>query len=158
MEFLDIQTEFAMAQRCSMAIVGESNYAQKILAHMCCGFPLNQRGVMPHRCVCPPYVLLEQTGFDCKKGNELSCANVTYYNKGGDFIDPSSELAANYSFKTTAFISNTDVHLRVGDSSVMYTPTTSADEVALLESTFVKEAKEYVCVPYDNGPPRNAIC
>ena len=157
-EFLDIQTEFALAQKCSMAIVGESNYAEKILAHMCCGFPLNQRGVMPHRCVCPPYVQIEQAGFDCKKGNPLSCANASYFNKGGDIVDVSSVLAANISITMTAFISSTNVHLRAGDYSVMYTPKTSPDKIKFMESAFAEKAKEYSCATYDNGPTFRTYC
>ena len=162
MEFLDIQTEFAMAQRCSMAIIGESNYAQRILAHMCCGFPLNQRGVMPHRCVCPPYVKIEQGGFDCKKGNELMCADPTGFKKGGDITrplnDPSNMMGANYSLKSSAFMQSTNVHLHTEGFYMMHSPRFNADQIKRMESEFVKKAIENSCATYDNGPKRGAFC
>ena len=117
MEFLDIQTEFALAQKCSMAIIGESNYAQKILAHMCCGFPLNQRGVMPHRCSCPPQVILHQRGFECNDGNSFACRKLpgTIALKARD--DPSNLVNFNYSF---AFLESADVSLKSSTSEKRY--------------------------------------
>lgn len=162
MEFLDIQMEFALSQKCSMAIIGESNYAQKILSHMCCGFPLNGRGIMPHRCVCPPYVKIEQGGFDCKKGNELMCVDPTGFKKGGDITrpldDPSNMLGANYSLRDTAFIRATNVHVHTDGFDARYTPVTSIAQVKNMVSTFVEKAIRNSCAAYSEGPEKGIFC
>ncbi len=74
---MNIQLEFAVAQKCDLAIVGESGYGNLVYQHMCCGFPLSGRGEVPHRCICPPKVRLEQHGYDCKNGNPLACIGAT---------------------------------------------------------------------------------
>ena len=151
-----------MAQKCSMAIIGESNYAQKILAHMCCGFPLNQRGGMPHRCACPPYVKIEQFGFDCKKGNELMCIDPTGVLYGGDITrplnDPSNMLGANLSLKQNAFLRSTNVHFYTSEFHVKYTPESSMEEVRSKEQFFITKAKEVICSTRENYPYRKIDC
>ena len=153
MEFLDIQMEFALSQKCSMAIIGESNYAQKILSHMCCGFPLNGRGIMPHRCVCPPYVKIEQGGFDCKKGNELMCIDPSGERYGGDITrpldDPSNMMGANYSLKNNAFINSTSIELHIPGYSVGYSTRDSSDDIRIKESSFIKNVREILCAVYE---------
>eukprot|EP00607_Mallomonas_marina_P003626 CAMPEP_0182440272 /NCGR_PEP_ID=MMETSP1167-20130531/86954_1 /TAXON_ID=2988 /ORGANISM="Mallomonas Sp, Strain CCMP3275" /LENGTH=624 /DNA_ID=CAMNT_0024634177 /DNA_START=836 /DNA_END=2711 /DNA_ORIENTATION=- len=72
-EFMNIQFEFSLAQKCSMAITGNSGYGQKLFHHMCCSFPLSPRGSLPTRCVCPPKVHLSQWGFNCREGNKVLC-------------------------------------------------------------------------------------
>lgn len=153
-EFLDIQTEFAMAQKCSMAIIGDSNYAQKIMSHMCCGSPLSQRGDIPHRCLCPPFVRVEQSGFDCKKGNELMCPDSKgKQNDWGKLI----RLGANYSLGDTAFMQTTRAYLHTEGFQAVISNMTPL-EVKSVESEFVEKAKAYSCAAYDGGPRRRAFC
>jgi len=103
-EFLTIQHEFSIAQQCSMAIVGDSGYAEKLMDHMCCQFPSNPRGSLPSRCICPPEIRLEQWGFNCEAGNKVLCNNQDV---GGNIHkklgDPTNMLGANFSFTKDAF-------------------------------------------------------
>ena len=151
MEFLDIQTEFAMAQRCSMAIVGESNYAQKILAHMCCGFPLSQRGVMPHRCVCPPQVVLHQRGFECEDGNSFACRKLpgTIALKARD--DPSKLVDFNLSF---AFLESADVSLKSATLETRYSRNVDPTTRSTIEKEFISHVFNQSCSGFGERVPK----
>ena len=136
----------------SMAIVGDSNYADKIMAHMCCGFPLSFRGSLPRRCVCPPSVRLQQGGFDCKKGNEIDCNK---YFRGGDVTkpldDPFNMYSANFSLKTTAFIQASKTCLKTNTYSRCYQQQTAPDDVNNMLADFIKSAVSEACTPYEWG-------
>ena len=109
-EFLIIQSEFALSQKCSMAILGNSGYGNMLYSHMCCSFPMSPRGSLPTRCVCPPHVEINQGDFNCKTGNKLLCDNKDV---GGNIMirldDPKNMLGANYSFTKDAFRNDPDV-------------------------------------------------
>jgi hypothetical protein len=146
-----------------MAITGESNYAGKIMSHMCCGFPLSQRGQMPHRCICPPQVKLEQGGFDCKKGNAIMCDDPT--KKGGDITrplnDPSNMLGANFSLKAEAFVAAATVHLLTANEAAFtgsYNPQHNPTAVSVVQKRFTDAATEIACAKYDSGPKRRKFC
>ena len=147
MEFLDIQMEFAMAQKCSMAIIGESKYAQKIMAHMCCGFPLNQRGVMPHRCACPPYVVLHQRGYECEDGNSFACRKLpgSIALKARDY--PFHLLNVNYSF---AFLESADVSLRSAAFEKRYSRDADQETRSTIEKMFISHVFNQSCARYDH--------
>lgn len=116
-ELFVIQNEFALAQKCAMAIVGESGYGNLLRSHMCCGFPLHPRGSMIARtskCVCPPAVILKQWDFNCKHGNKVLCNDQ---NVGGNLLlplnDPNNMLGANYSMTKEAYRSDPEVRYEV---------------------------------------------
>ena len=143
-----------------MAIVGDSNYADKIMAHMCCGFPLSFRGSLPRRCVCPPSVRLQQGGFDCKKGNEIDCDK---HDKGGDITkpldDPGNMYAANFSLKLSAFIQASNTCLKTNTYSRCYNQQTKPDGVKKIMADFIKSAVSEACAPNDWGPTeRKPFC
>jgi hypothetical protein len=116
-EFLDIQTEMALAQKCDILISGESGYADRLRGHMCCNSPLQSRGQVPQRCICPPIVRLEQYGFLCEDGNPLLCGDMS--NNGGDITrpldDPSNMRAGNFSQTKAAFLNRTKGFMAFGD-------------------------------------------
>jgi hypothetical protein len=162
-ELLDIQLEFALAQRSAMGIFGDSNYANKIHAHMCCGYPLSQRGMLPQRCICPPVVQLQQVGFDCERGNKLLCVDPTGVKKGGDITrpldDPKNMLAANMSLNADAFIQATGVCLIAETiDKICYTPTESESTRKYKISKFVETSMTVACADYDNGPRKRKFC
>ena len=107
--------EMSLAQKCQMAIRGESGYGDLLVQHMCCGFPMAPRGnALPKKCLCPPTVTLAQYGFECKTGNKLFCSNV---NVGGDITrplnEPSNMAGANFSMTKDAYRNNPDVRYKI---------------------------------------------
>lgn len=162
-ELLDIQLEFALATKCTMAITGDSNYASKIIEHMCCGFPLSSRGELPHRCHCPPYVKLEQHGFDCRRGNQIHCVDPTGVLKGGDITrplnDPTNMLAANLSLQSSAFMSSTRVCHNTIHFTECYDQKDDSSKIKRIEAEFIKRALVAACVKYSrDDESRPAFC
>lgn len=155
MEFLDIQTEFALTQKCSMAIIGESNFAQKIISHMCCGFPLHQRGYLPHRCVCPPFVKIHHRGFECEHGNTLACRKRPGSIALKSRDDPSSLIKLNYSF---AFMTNVDISLVTDGFKETYSQGMDSSLLMPIESSFILRAFNQTCSDYEQSPPRRFFC
>lgn len=161
-EFINIQLEFALAQKCSLMIQGTSGYGDMVLNHMCCKFPLHDRGELPQRCLCPPKIRLKQDGFTCEKGNALLCGEK---DKGGSMHkrldDPTNMLGANFSKTKNATKQDTRVTLfphihRFGgfQLSMMNDPQVNA---SLVESA--KEAFRQVCeMSYDHGPAKPSSC
>jgi hypothetical protein len=159
---MNIQLEFALAQKCDLMIMGNSGYGDMVYNHMCCGFPLHDRGKVPQRCICPPKVRMEQSGFTCEKGNVLLCGDVF---RGGDITkkldDPSNMAGANFS-KTKSAIKQ--------DTRVLLTPRTPTFGHFLLSTInhpvvnksvheCAVEAFSQVCLTsYDSGPEKPSIC
>lgn len=161
-ELLIVLTEFALAQKCSMAILGNSGYGEMIYKHMCCSFPLPGRGVLPSRCVCPPRVELEQSGFNCNTGNKILCNKQDV---GGNIMlslnEPSNMLGANYSLTKDAYRDNPTVRLKIPgeNNAVSYMMknqklTTVKNKV---DAAIVK-AKELVCAHRNNGDKPLSFC
>lgn len=115
-ELMVIQSEFALTQKCSMAIVGESGYGNLMLRYQCCGFPMSPRGVAPRQCVCPPSVRVHQGNYNCDTGNKLLCSNADI---GGNIhlplFTPSNMLGANFSFTKDAFRDDPEIEYQVPD-------------------------------------------
>jgi hypothetical protein len=88
---MNIQLEFALAQKCDLMIMGHSGYGEVVYSHMCCGFPLHDRGAVPQRCICPPRVHISQGGFTCQKGNVMMCSN-SHDDKEKNFSNTASTL------------------------------------------------------------------
>jgi hypothetical protein len=144
-ELHNMQLEFALAQKCGLVITGQSNYGEKLKHHMCCGFPLHERGRLPQRCVCPPHVQLSQSGFGtCEEGNLLLCKNITVDAKtfGGASIAraPREYWMANI------------------ESSIHVSPRLTASAAQIKVSAFVNDTLEVTCRQYDRGPPLGAYC
>lgn len=161
-EFFNIQTEFALVQKCDMAILGDSGFGERIYAHMCCNYPLNRRGMKPQRCVCPPRVRLQQGGFDCKKGNKLMCSDADV---GGDITrslkDPSNMRGANFSLTDNAFAKSTSVNLHNMEGSMSFVLGQEKDDSQLKDRIHqsAEQARSVMCKQYDHGLARKrTIC
>jgi len=160
-EFLIIQHEFSLAQKCSIAITGQSGYGEKLVAHMCCGFPLSPRGVVPHRCVCPPRVELMQKDFNCHTGNKLLCDNKDV---GGNIMlkldDPNNMLGANYSFTKDAYRDNPHVRMIVpGEGDIGYHLKDQQSSSTVLQiSKHIMKAKNLICTYRNEGDRKFSFC
>ena len=108
-----ILTEMALSQQCDMMIQGQSSYADRLYSHMCCNYPLQKRGQVPQRCICPPKVTLQQRGFTCETGNYAQCDNQAdqYHAKTLDSAHPLNVKWANFSKSKDAYKSKTRVWL-----------------------------------------------
>lgn len=147
-EFINIQMEFALAQKCDLFIKGDSGFADKVYKHMCCGFPLGRRGKLPHRCVCPPGIRIEQGLFDCKAGNQLECD----HDKPFATREARTQAEIKFSFSPAAFRNVTQIFLRYSDDEGGFD---IADEKQLARyKVATKEAVKEVCKPVDDGPVR----
>jgi hypothetical protein len=161
-EFLNIQLEFALSQRCDLGIFGGSGFGEMVYAHMCCGFPIDERGVMPHRCICPPKVRLEQGSFDCKAGNLLLCGDPN--RRGGDITrplnDPDNMAGANFSFTRAAFRNTTKVWYTSAhrEMPVLLHEMNTEENIAKITKS-AKQAKVELCKQYDNRSLRGrSVC
>jgi hypothetical protein len=160
---MNIQVEFALAQKCDLMIMGNSGYGDLAYNHMCCGFPLHDRGELPHRCICPPKVRLEQGGFTCEEGNTLVCGK-DYDTRGGDITkkldDPSNTKGAIFSTTKNVFQSK---GVKVWLTSEQQEKSFMLNEIHREKVTqFVKkstgEAKREVCKIFNHGPSRSVKC
>ena len=145
LELYYVQLEFALAQKCSMAIKGMSSYGDKMEAHMCCGFPLHSMGSLPQRCICPPTVQVNQLGFgSCEAGNLILCRNMSIsaadFTKNNIAKEPSQILLHN------------------SERYVSYTPKNSKEEVANMIQNYVKDTMVLLCKKYDKGPHLYKFC
>jgi hypothetical protein len=161
-EFMNIQLEFTLAQKCDFMIQGSSGYGDMLFNHMCCKFPLHDRGELPQRCICPPKIRLKQDGFTCAEGNTIMCG---HQHRGGEvqkrLDDPSNMLGANFSKTKNATKEDTRVilfpHVRKFHS-FMLSQMNESTVITSLEAT-AKEAFRQVCLTsYDNGPRKPSIC
>lgn len=158
-EFMNIQLEFALAQKCDLGIFGDSGYGEKVYMHMCCGYPLQARGLLNQRCLCPPRVRLEQFAFDCAKGNALLCDGA---NPGGDITkplnDPANSVGAKFSLTSSAYRNSTKVWLTPVQQEISfmlddYTLPETEKELSANADTALKEA----CTKYDGSPSRKKL-
>jgi hypothetical protein len=156
-EFMHVQLEFALAQQTDLMIMGNSGYGNMVYNHMCCKFPLHTRGQLPQRCICPPKVRLEQSGFTCEKGNKIMCGSV---NRGGRvdqrLDDPANMLGANFSKTKDAFVSDVKVWLTSNDREHPYM--LSAVEEASVQQFLarsVQKARRQACAQFSDGPDRS---
>ena len=161
-EFLNIQFELAVAQKCDVMIQGSSGYGDMVMNHMCCKFPLHDRGDLPQRCICPPKIRLNQGGFTCEEGNTIMCG---HRHRGGEIHkrldDPSNMLGANFSRTKNATKQDTRVFLTpyVDKFRSFVLSNVSVPSVIKNVKASVKEAYRQVCLTsYDNGPRKPSIC
>ena len=157
-EFANIQLEFALAQRTDLMIMGNSGYGDMVYNHICCRFPLHVRGYVPQRCICPPKVRLEQSGFTCEKGNKIMCGNQ---DRGGHVAkrldDPSNMRGANFSFTKDAYKSDVKVWLTSTfvEKSFMLKEM-HKESVKRFISEESQKAKDQMCYQhYSSGPSRH---
>jgi hypothetical protein len=154
-ELMVIQTEFALAQQCDLAIVGDSSFAERIYSHMCCNFPLQRRGYVPQRCICPPRIRLQQRGFGCENGNKLLCDDPNL--KGGDITrpldDPSNMKGARFSFTKDAFKNKTKVVIDTSFDQFTYADIDSPGTAERVHAAAVN-AKKHICRNIDHGLAR----
>jgi hypothetical protein len=77
---VNVHVEMALAQKCSLLVSSASDYAGRIRGHMCCSFPLSQRGQLPQRCVCPPAISIHSGGLCSSPENKglAMCTTETY--------------------------------------------------------------------------------
>jgi hypothetical protein len=159
-EFYNIQLEFAMVQKCDLAILGDSGFGERIYAHMCCNSPLTARGMKPQRCICPPRVRLQQSDFSCEKGNKLMCSED---NVGGDITrpldDPSNMLGARFSFTKDAIQNATRVHLKNADNEInfMLGEEVGSKDIRDKIAASALAAKTGVCREIDHGLARKRM-
>lgn len=158
-ELLDLHLEMTLAQRCDLAVTGESEFGEVLYQHMCCGFPVRQRGSMSQRCLCPPRIKLLQSGFSCEKGNELLCGSDAELE---NLLTSDPELkGAKFSTSIEAFKQSTTVQFQpnIGGESKSF----SLDKIddADIREVLLKAAqqsKRVMCSTYDAGPDRSAVC
>lgn len=164
-EFMNIQEEFALAQKCDLMIMGNSGYGDLVYNHMCCGFPLHDRGEVPHRCICPPKVRVEQGGFTCEKGNKIVCEK-NYANRGGDITmkldDPRNTGGAIFS-KTKEVFQKKDIKVWLTSSDQHMEENYMLDDIGEEKvknfvETSAQKARQHACKLYDNGPARRISC
>jgi hypothetical protein len=164
-EFMNIQLEFALAQQCDLMIQGTSGYGDLVYNHMCCHFPLHDRGGLPQRCLCPPRVSLKQDGFTCAEGNSLLCGSGNE-DMGGDISkrldDPANMLAANFSKTKNATKQDTRVVLFPHSPPEFSSFLLSSVEDPLVNTSLQASAHEafrQVCLTsYDSGPRQPSSC
>ena len=161
-EFTNIQLEFALSQKCDLMIQGNSGFGDLVFNHMCCKFPIHDRGELPQRCLCPPKVRLKQTGFTCEQGNKLFCGKK---NRGGEvhkkLDDPENMLGANFSRTKEAIKEDTVVHLfpHVPKYGWFMLSNISQSSVRKALKANSQEVFQQVCLTsYDNGPTKPSIC
>lgn len=154
---MNIQVEYVLAQQCDLMIMGDSGYGDLVYNHMCCGFPLHDRGVAPHRCICPPKIRLHQGGFTCDRGNQALCGNPDH--RGGDITkslnDPTNNKGANFSLTADAFLSNTEVFFTAQFDEKKVMLQEIGDRARNIVAESVKEARTGLCMKYDHGPTRH---
>jgi len=165
-EFMNIQEEYTLAQKCDLMIMGNSGYGDLVFNHMCCGFPLHDRGATPQRCLCPPKVRVEQGGFTCENGNTIVCDDK-YADRGGDITmkldDPRNTRGANFSKTKDVFqrqgvkvwLSTGDQHM---EQSYMLDDYGHHDKVTKFVDDSAKQARRQVCGDYDAGLTRRVTC
>ena len=126
---------------------------------MCCGFPSNARGTLPHRCACPPKVRLEQVNFGCESGNELLCGGIDI---GGDIMRPLNDSknmrGALFSKTKQGYRNSTNVYYQMDIHEIRVDlQTFDQEETKKKLSSIVREARTEACKPIDQGPKRR-IC
>lgn len=158
-ELLDLHVELSLAQRCDLAVTGESEFGELLYQHMCCGFPIRQRGGMPQRCVCPPRVKLLQAGFTCEQGNTLLC--------GSDeelevlLINDKNRKGEHFSTSKDAFKSSTTVQIQPkigGETKTFLLENIDTPRVRTFLEAAARESHRIMCDDYDSGPDRSAVC
>ena len=160
-----VQEEFTLAQKCDLMIMGNSGYGDLVYNHMCCGFPLHDRGQLPQRCLCPPKVRLEQGGFSCEEGNTLVCPDG-FQDKGGDITkpldDPSNTKGANLSKTSQVFQTSENVKVwltsEFEENSFMLADMKKISVAQFIEKS-TKAAKLQVCNKnYQDRPSPRVKC
>lgn len=158
-ELIDIQQELSLAQRCDLAVTGESEFGEMLYQHMCCGFPIRQRGEVPQRCICPPRIKLLQAGFGCKQGNSLLCGSDEELEKL--IISDPDRKGAMFSDSKAAFKMSTTVQIQPnvgGESKSFLLENIDKQDVrGLLERASLQSMK-IMCATYDSAPDRSAVC
>jgi hypothetical protein len=157
-ELYNIQLEFALAQSCEFTIFGESGYSERVYYHMCCGFPLGKRGILPHRCSCPPRIKVDQANFGCEDGNEALCREL---HNGKDPKDPENNGAKEFALSPKAYRNSTRVFFSPSMAQREYGYSLNdlnTPEVQNLMKEKVIESRTEICTPFDNAPQPKSFC
>jgi hypothetical protein len=164
-EFIHSQVEFTLAQKSDLMIMGDSGYGDLVYSHMCCGYPLHDRGEIPHRCICPPRVRVEQGGFTCKEGNKIIC-DENYGSRGGDITipldDPRNTKGAEFS-KTNSVFHKKGVKVWLTSAEQYMEQSYMLDQVndekvSMFIAKSAMRARNEVCKKFDHGPTRRVQC
>jgi len=158
-ELVDLHQEVTLAQRCDLAVTGESEFGEVLYQHMCCGFPTRERGTMPQRCLCPPRIKLLQSGFSCQNGNVLLCGTDAEL-ESLLMRDPEHK-GATFSASSEAFKQSTTVQIQPnigGESKSFLLEKIDDPAVSELLLKAAEKSKGVMCASYDAGPDRSAVC
>ena len=158
-ELLDLQVEVSLAQQCDLAVTGESEFGELLYQHMCCGFPIRNRGALPQRCLCPPRIKLLQSGFSCEKGNSLLCGSDLELEEV--MIDDKSRRGENFSASADAYKLTTTVHIQPkigGETKTFDLSDIEQPKIQSFLSDSARESKKIMCQKYDAAPDRSAVC
>lgn len=158
-ELLDLTAELALAQQCDLAITGESEFGELLYQHMCCGFPVRQRGSVPQRCLCPPRVKLLQAGFTCEKGNALLCGSDAELESV--MTRDQDRKGEKFSSSPEAFKHSTTVQVQPmigGETKSFLLEKVDEPEVRSFLEEAARQSKQILCQEYDSAPDRAAVC
>jgi hypothetical protein len=159
-ELLDLQVELSLGQRCDLAVTGESEFGELLYQHMCCGFPIRQRGSAPQRCLCPPRIKLLQAGFTCEKGNSLLCDTDAELERL--LVNDSNHKGELFAASKEAFMSSTGVQIQpMIDAETKTFLLENIDQPhtqALLRRSAAQSWKVLCREGYDSAPDRAAVC
>ena len=117
---------------------------------------------MPHRCICPPRVRIEQYGYNCDTGNPLACIGAKGGFIGGDITqrldDPKNMQGANFSLTNSAFLKrNYKAWMTTGDMQeipyMINDMNTLRNEITTKAKMSLKEA----CKKIPDGPNRKRL-
>ena len=158
-ELLDLQVELALGQRCDLAVTGESEFGELLYQHMCCGFPIRQRGVMPQRCICPPRVKLLQAGFTCEQGNALLCGSDEELESL--LTNDQNRKGEHFSTSKDAFKLSTTVQIQPkigGETKTFLLENIATPRIQSFLRAAAQESHRIMCEEYDAGPDRGDVC
>ena len=142
--------EQTLAQSCNLAIFGQSNYADKLHAEMCCGFPNGKRGSMPHRCICPPKVVVPQDGFrKCEDGNILICSNNTI-----STTEFTSKQNISKILKTASYVEYHSYEGFLPHDLVKDDPKVFSKRL----NDYIDKTSKLMCQNFDHGPSKPKYC
>ena len=144
-ELMVILTEMALSQQCDMMIQGQSSYADRLYSHMCCNYPLQKRGQVPQRCICPPRITLEQRGFTCETGNYAQCDNQSDMHQSRVVAEdhPINIKWTNFSKSKDAYKSTTKVWNENTIDRIIFDATVSDEHIwTTRDQNVIKQIKQ----------------
>lgn len=136
---------------CQAIIKGVNGYGEMIHQSMCCNYPLHNRGISTQRCLCPPYVKLQQSGFSsCEEGNILLCLGNE--NKHGDLTNLTNQKAF-LSEPISIYMGNFNDTIDINITNITTTTNTKIRDKFLIDTISL-----YCGHNYDRGPMKPPYC